>query len=52
MSTQSKYITRFLDGYDILIISIVAFFILASIALWIWYGYRVNQIETQIMQIK
>jgi len=52
MSKQSKFSTRFLTGYDLLILSAIVCGIALAISLWIWYGYKEIQIENQISQIK
>ena len=41
-----------LCGYDLLVVSVIVFTLLLTIAVWIWYGYKDAQIESQILQIK
>jgi hypothetical protein len=43
---------KFLNAYNILIMSIIACTITSLIIVWLWYGHRDAQIENQLLQIK
>ena len=47
-----KNSSSFLNVYDILIISLIAFTIILAIGIWIWYGHKEAQIENQLLHLK